>query len=75
MWTDVHKSATLDLHANFKLSGSGEQILLIDTDANNNQVLDSITFGAQATDVSYGRTAANADVWSIMTPTPNAVNP
>jgi hypothetical protein len=57
------------------LAGGGEQILLIDTDANNNQVLDSITFGAQATDVSYGRTAADADVWSTMSPTPEAANP
>ena len=75
VWADEDGLATPGLHANFKLSGSGEQILLIDTDANNNQVLDSITFGAQTTDVSYGRTAADADIWSTMTPTPNAVNP
>ena len=75
VWVDEDGLATPGLHANFKLSGSGEQILLIDTDANNNQVLDSITFGAQTTSVSYGRTAADADIWSTMTPTPNAVNP
>ncbi len=75
VWADEDGLATPGLHANFKLSGSGEQILLIDTDANNNQVLDSITFGAQTSDVSYGRTAADADVWSTMTPTPEAVNP
>ncbi len=75
VWADEDGLATPGLHANFKLSGSGEQILLIDTDANNNQVLDSITFGAQTSDVSYGRTAANADVWSTMTPTPEAANP
>ncbi len=75
VWADEDGLATPGLHASFKLSGSGEQILLIDADANNNQVLDSITFGAQATDVSYGRTAADADVWSTMTPTPEAANP
>lgn len=75
VWADEDGLATPGLHANFKLSGSGEQILLIDTDANNNQVLDSITFGAQTSDVSYGRTAADADVWSTMTPTPEAANP
>lgn len=75
VWADEDGLATPGLHASFKLSGSGEQILLIDTDANNNQVLDSITFGAQTTDVSYGRTAADADVWSTMTPTPEVVNP
>ena len=75
VWADEDGLATPGLHANFKLSGSGEQIYLIDTDANNNQVLDAITFGAQTTDVSFGRTAADADVWSTMIPTPNAVNP
>ncbi|TAK94542.1 MAG: hypothetical protein EPO07_16535 [Verrucomicrobia bacterium] len=74
VWADEDGLAMPGLHANFKLSASGEQILLIDTDANNNQVLDSITFGAQSADISYGRTAANADVWSTMTPTPNAAN-
>lgn len=75
VWADEDGLATSGLHANFKLSGSGEQILLIDTDVKNNQVLDSITFGAQTTDVSFGRTAANADAWSTMTPTPEAANP
>ena len=75
VWADEDGLATSGLHANFKLSGSGEQIYLIDTDANNNQVLDAITFGAQTTDVSYGRTAADADVWAPLTPTPNAANP
>jgi len=75
VWADENGLATPGLHANFKLSGSGEQIYLVDTDANNNQVLDSITFGAQTTDVSLGRTAADADVWSTMIPSPNAVNP
>lgn len=74
VWADENGTATPGLHASFKLSTAGEQIYLIDTDANNNQVLDVITFGAQTTDVSYGRTAANPDVWSLMTPTPNAAN-
>lgn len=74
VWADENGSATPGLHANFKLAASGEQIYLMDTDANNNQVLDAITFGAQTTDVSYGRTAADADVWGTMTPTPGADN-
>jgi hypothetical protein len=75
IWADEDGLAESGLHASFKLSGDGEQIYLIDTDANNNQVLDAITFSAQTTDVSYGRTAADADVWSTLTPTPNAANP
>jgi hypothetical protein len=74
VWADENGTDTPGLHANFKLAKDGEQILLIDTDANHNQVLDAITFGVQTTDVSYGRTGADADVWSRMTPTPNAAN-
>lgn len=74
IWADDDVSATSGLHAGFKLAKDGEQILLIDTDANHNQVLDAITFGAQTTDVSFGRTAANADVWETMLPTPIAAN-
>jgi hypothetical protein len=74
VWADEDGLATPGWHANFKLSADGEQIYLIDTDANNNQVLDAITFGIQAADVSYGRTAVDADVWGTMTPTPNAAN-
>ena len=74
IWADEDGMATPGLHANFKLAAGGEEILLIDTDANNNQVLDSITFGSQTDDVAYGRTAADADVWSSLTPTPEAAN-
>jgi len=74
VWADEDGGATPGLHANFKLSASGEQILLVDTDSNNNQVLDWIDFGVQDTDVSYGREAADPEVWGSMTPTPNAAN-
>ena len=74
VWADEDGLATPGLHANFKLAASGEQILLIDTDARLNAVLDSITFGPQTTDVSYGRSHFNADVWMPMTPTPGTGN-
>ncbi len=74
VWADEDTLAVPGLHASFKLSGSGEQIYLNDTDANFNAVLDTIAFGAQATDVSYGRSAADMNVWVPMTPTPNAAN-
>ena len=74
VWADEDTLAAPGLHASFKLSGSGEQIYLNDTDANFNAVLDTIIFGAQTTDVSYGRSATNASVWVPMTPTPNAAN-
>ncbi|HTI70963.1 MAG TPA: hypothetical protein VMF06_13420 [Candidatus Limnocylindria bacterium] len=52
----------------------GEQVYLTDTDANNNAVLDAVTFGAQTEDLSYGRSAADEDVLGVMQPTPGAAN-
>ncbi|MFN8165899.1 MAG: T9SS type A sorting domain-containing protein [Bacteroidia bacterium] len=40
------------IHTNFKLSGNGEELMLSDLNGN---VLDSITFGPQTSDVSIGR--------------------
>ncbi len=74
VWADENGLARPGLHANFKLAASGEQIYLIDKDANFNAVLDSIVFGQQQTDVSYGRSSANADVWMSMPPTPGVQN-
>ena len=75
VWADEDSTVTPDLHASFKLSRSGEQIYYTDTDAHNNANLDTISFGSQMTDQSYGRTAADADVRQIMIPTPGAANP
>lgn len=74
VWADENGSATPGLHANFRLSKEGEEILLIDTDANNNQLLDWVTFGPQSTDVSHGRSANDPDTWVFMTPTPGTKN-
>jgi hypothetical protein len=53
VWADEDNGE--GLHANFKLSGGGEQVLLIDTDARGNRVLDFVEFGFQREDISYGR--------------------
>jgi hypothetical protein len=74
VWADEDGTATPGLHASFKLSGSGEQVYFTDTDANLNAVLDYVSFGAQTTDVSWGRTANDMDVWGLMSPTPWAAN-
>jgi len=74
VWADEDTAETVGLHASFKLSASNDEIYLTDTDANLNQVLDSVTFGSQSTDISYGRSATNADVWSTMSPSPGAEN-
>ena len=39
-----------------------------------NAILDTLTFGPQTTEYSYGRSYADADVWVIMAPTPGQPN-
>ncbi len=71
-WADDEASQG-SLHAAFKLSASGEAVGLFQADGST--VIDSVTFGAQATDVSYGRYPDGADTWATLGPaTPGAVN-
>jgi hypothetical protein len=61
------------LHADFKLSGDGEDIALFDTDGST--LIDSIEFGQQTTNISYGRyPEASTDLRFFSTPTPLADN-
>jgi Lamin Tail Domain/CotH kinase protein/Fn3 associated/Chitobiase/beta-hexosaminidase C-terminal domain len=61
------------LHTNFKLSGDGEEIGLYDTDGVTQ--IDAIVFGAQATDISYGRYPDGEENWCFFsTATPGAAN-
>jgi len=61
------------LHANFKLSAGGEQIGLFETDGST--LIDSISFGTQTTDISYGRYPDANDNWIFMgVPTPEEEN-
>jgi hypothetical protein len=55
--------ATSVLNLNFKLSGSGEQIGLWDPDMN---VIDSLSYGAQSTDTSFGRYTDGSGTWYVM---------
>ena len=60
-------------HTNFKLGAAGEQVGLFDTDGST--VIDSITFGEQSTDYSYGRYPDANDNWRFMgIPTPGSAN-
>ena len=77
VWLDEDhddENATEGLHANFKLSKSGEIALFVDTDANGNQVLDSVTFGEQETDVAYGRLPDGTGEFQVVQATPGAPN-
>ncbi len=59
------------LHANFKLSASGEEILLVNPDT---LVIDEVTFGEQTTDLSSARQPNGTGDFVIGTPTFNANN-
>lgn len=74
VWADEAGSGVPGLHANFKISRSGEQIIFCDSDANANAQLDAVTFGPQYKDISYGRTSDSGDAWDFMIPTPGAPN-
>ena len=76
IWADEDEdgSATMGLHASFKLASSGESLFLIDTDATFNAVLDTVTFGPQTTDLSCARTGAGPDELRIVQPTPGQPN-
>ncbi len=61
-------------HANFKLSGSGENLVL--TAANAATTIDTITFGAQTTNVSQGRLPDGGSTITsfVNTPSPARAN-
>lgn len=61
-----------DNHASFKLSENGEQIALHRSDGT---VIDSLTFGNQQDDISYGRFPDGSDTWHFFAhPTFNSSN-
>ncbi len=60
------------LNLNFKLKGSGEQIGLWNPDQ---EFIDSLTYGPQTADISYGRYPDGGDSWFFMEDyTPGAAN-
>ncbi len=77
VWLDEDhddEEATEGLHANFKLSKSGEIALLVDTDAQGNTILDSVTFEEQETDVAYGRLPDGTGDFQVVAATPGEAN-
>ena len=65
IWADDDEDQE-GLHANFKLSKSGEEIMFSDFDG---IVLDSIVFGQQFADTSYGRYPNGTGDFQFMPPT------
>ena len=65
IWADEDGSQG-DLHANFKLSSGGEDVILLTPDT---QIVDQISFGAQTTDMGYARSPNGTGSFVIQIPT------
>jgi len=74
VWADEDGKAEEGLHANFKLSASGEQVYLYDTDENNNELWDMVDFQEQETDISFGRVPNGIGDFQQLEPSPNKNN-
>lgn len=72
VWADEDGKDEEGLHANFKLSASGEELFLTDTDKRGNTVLDQIEFGKLKNGVSFGR--GPDGTWQPTIPTPGESN-
>jgi len=60
-------------HTSFKLSRSGENVALFDTDGRT--LIDGLSFGPQQKDVSYGRSVDGGGLWQFFeSPSPGAAN-
>ncbi|MBL7965315.1 MAG: CotH kinase family protein [Flavobacteriales bacterium] len=70
LWADEDESEGL-YHTNFKLSGSGEEVLLVSADS---LLVDHVVFGAQVTDMGYARVPNGFGPFVIQPPTFNANN-
>ncbi|PKL87100.1 MAG: hypothetical protein CVV23_17130 [Ignavibacteriae bacterium HGW-Ignavibacteriae-2] len=71
VWCDDDPSQG-NLHTNFKLSGDGEFVALVESDSGT--FIDSTYFPEQQFDVSWGRDISNSNTWGYMAPTPGLIN-
>jgi len=63
------------LHLSFTLKGNGDQIGLFERVGGTLYPVDTLSYGPQSEDVSYGRTADGASTWKTYTsPTPGMSN-
>jgi len=71
IWCDENQGQP-GIHTNFKLSADGEFIALTDIDGVT--VIDSITFGPQTSDISFGRFPDASSTYQFLSPTPGYSN-
>lgn len=70
IWLDKDTLQT-GLHANFKLSASGETLFLSN---NSSQLIDETNFSSQTTDITWGRFPNGTGSFTTMIPTFSAIN-
>ena len=71
VWADEDE-AQEGLHANFKLSTSGESVILVNPA--DTSIVDAIDYAEQTTDISYGRFPNGIGAFQTMNPTFNQEN-
>ena len=69
VWCDKETTAS-GIHTGFAFNSGGQTVLLM----SGASVLDSITYGPQAPDLSIGRIVNGTGSWTANTPTPAAAN-
>jgi hypothetical protein len=75
IWADEDGNDDPGLHANFKLSSKGETLWLYDTDANQNVLLDTVSFDTMEADQSIGRLPNGAGGFTTLAePSPLSMN-
>jgi hypothetical protein len=70
IWADKDEDQT-GLHANFKLSAEGEELLLINSDS---KIIDKVTYGVQTLELAYARKPNGTGSFAWETPTFNGDN-
>ncbi len=70
VWAD-EDNGQQGLHANFKLSAGGEAVVLTSPEL---VIIDSLTFGAQTTDISMGRCPDGTGAFASMPPSAGTAN-
>lgn len=74
VWCDEDQEQGI-FHTNFKLSKGGEELGIFDAESTGFAPIDTLTFPAQETDISYGRRPDGTDSWVFFEhPTPGISN-
>jgi spore coat protein CotH len=64
IWADENNITSSYLHCNFKLSTAGEQLILSNSFGT---ILDSLSYGPQTTDITYGRCPDGTGAFTALT--------